>query len=309
MLRTFYKFCIDIDCDAFFIDRAFLIEQIFNYRKHVKHKIDAVKIRDIENFTFSSTKYISIIFKIFDKFADDKSIMINFTRHVYIVDDLKLKMFISNNIFDSKKMIIDLNKKQITVDNCKNIITSLKIVNRDTSIKRIIKASDVIKISVHSVIIISFKLRDKFDLSNDKNFMFVFKRVDRLSVENNIMFHIVDAYIVVVQIRNANSNNIYLLKNIKLKIVQKYEKKECYFVASKNAHLTANFDSHKSAFRNWLKTIMKIGMVMIIADVVAFEAYHEIIQANTAIVSVIAVFGLKHTTFNDITIYDETSNI
>ena len=39
------------------------------------------------------------------------------------------------------------------------------------------------------------------------------------------MSHIVDVYIVVVQIRNVNSKNIFLFKNIKLKIVQKYEKK------------------------------------------------------------------------------------
>ena len=36
--------------------------------------------------------------------------MINFTRHVYIVDNLKIKMFMNNNIFDLKKIIIDLNK-------------------------------------------------------------------------------------------------------------------------------------------------------------------------------------------------------
>ena len=74
----------------------------------------------------------------------------------------------------------------------------MKIINRDTSIKRIIKINDVIKISIHSIIIIFFKFRDKIDLSKDKNFMFVFKRVDQLNVENDIMSHIVDVYIVVV---------------------------------------------------------------------------------------------------------------
>ena len=110
MPRIFHKFYIDIDCDVSFIDRAFLIKQIFNYRKHVKIKSKIIKIRDIKNFTFNNTKYIFIIFKIFNKSVDDESIMINFTRYVYIVDELKIKMFINNDIFDSKKMIIDLNK-------------------------------------------------------------------------------------------------------------------------------------------------------------------------------------------------------
>ena len=124
--------------------------------------------------------------------------MINFIRYVYIVDKLKIKMFINNNIFDSKKMIIDLNKQQMTIDNCKNIITSLKIINRDIFVKRIVKINNVIKILIHSIIIISFKFCNKIDLSNNKNFIFVFKRVNRLNVENDIMFHIVDVYIIIV---------------------------------------------------------------------------------------------------------------
>ena len=77
----------------------------------MKHKIDVVKIRNIENFTFNNTKYILIIFEIFDKFVDDKSIIINFIRYIYIVNNLKIKMFMNNDILDSKKIIINLNKK------------------------------------------------------------------------------------------------------------------------------------------------------------------------------------------------------
>ena len=68
-------------------------------------------------------------------------------------------------------------------------------------------------------------MRDKFNLLNEHDFMFVSQRVKRLNIKNNIMSHIVNVYIVVVQIRNVNSKNVFLFKSIKLKIVQKYEKK------------------------------------------------------------------------------------
>ena len=211
---------------------------------------DAIKIRDIGDFTLISKDYLSLIFRVSSTSTDKKLIIVSFTRYTYVVNGLKIKMLMSNNIFDSKKMSVDLKNQKIIIENCKHITTSLKIVSKDLSIKRVIKVSNVTKISVNSVTMIFFKLRDKFNLSSERDFMFVSQRVERLNIENNIMLHIVDAYIVVVQIRNANSKNVFLFKNIKLKIVQKYKKKKCYLAIVEDAHLTANSKSHKSTSRN-----------------------------------------------------------
>ena len=89
-------------------------------------------------------------------------------------------------------------------------------------IKRIIKINNVTKILINFVTITFFKLRDKFNLLNKRDFIFVSQRVEQLNIKNNIMSYIVDVYIVVVQIRNVNSKNVFLFKSIKLKIVQKY---------------------------------------------------------------------------------------
>ena len=59
------------------------------------------------------------------------------------------------------------------IDNCQNFIIKLNVANRDISIKRQMRVNDVIKISTRFCVIISFKLRDKFKLSNDKDFMFI----------------------------------------------------------------------------------------------------------------------------------------
>ena len=159
-------------------------------------------------------------------FANKKSIIVNFIRYAYVVNNLKIKMFINNNIFDSKKMFVDLKNQKIIIENCKHITTSLKIINKNSSIKQIIKINNVTKILINFITIIFFKLRDKFNLLNKHDFMFVSQRVERLNIENNIIFHIVDVYIAVVQIRNVNFKNVFLFKNIRLKIIQKYEKKK-----------------------------------------------------------------------------------
>ena len=54
---------------------------------------------------------------------------------------------------------------------------------------------------------------------------------------------------------------------------------------------------------------MKIDVIIIIVDVAIFETYYEIIQINTTIVSVVVVIDLKQIIFNNIIIYNETSNI
>ena len=136
------------------------------------------------------------------------------------------------------------------IDNCQNFIIKLNVINRDVFVKRQIKVNDVIKISIRSYIIILFKLRDKFRLSNNKDFMFISQRIDRLDFENNVLSHIVDVYTTIEQICNINVNDIFLFKNCRINIIQKYKKKNCYLVNIEHAHLTIDFDNYKSTSIN-----------------------------------------------------------
>ena len=77
-----------------------------------------------------------------------------------------------------KQIILNLDKKKIIIDNCQNFIIELNVINRDIFIKRQMRVNDVIRISIRFCVIISFKLRDKFKLSKDKNFMFLSQRID-----------------------------------------------------------------------------------------------------------------------------------
>ena len=175
---------------------------------------------------FNIKNYLSLIFRVSKLTSNEITFtIVCFTRHVYILDNLKIKMLLSNDILKSKQIILNLNKKKMIIDNCQNCIIDFNMINRDIFVKRQMKINDVIKISTCFYVIISFKLRDKFKLSKNKNFMFLSQYINRLNFENDVLLYIVDVNTTIMQIRNINIENVFLFKNCRINTIQKYEKK------------------------------------------------------------------------------------
>ena len=65
---------------------------------------------------FNNKKYFFVKFKIFDK-INDKLTIINFIKNVNIINKLKTKMFLNNNIIKSKNIIFNVDKDIITINN------------------------------------------------------------------------------------------------------------------------------------------------------------------------------------------------
>ena len=57
-------------------------------------------------------------FKIFEIATNDNFVIANFTRRVYLINELKIKMLIDNDILSAEKNILDLDKKQMIIDSC-----------------------------------------------------------------------------------------------------------------------------------------------------------------------------------------------
>ena len=233
---------------------------------------------------------------------NDKSAIAIFIRNVNIINELKTKLLLKNNIINSKSIVFNVDKNIIIINNCQNFIISLTIINNDFSIKRLIKAVDDLKIFINSIITIFYKLKNKFDLLINKNFMFISQRFDRLKQKNDIFFHIVDVHIDVMQIRNIINSTIYIFKNNKINVIQEYEKK-CYLIREKNVHFAINFEFHKSTQSNWFKRIMKIKIVVVVVEIATFFVYQKIVKFTT----ITNVIDVELITFIDITIYDELS--
>ena len=182
-----------------------------------------LKIRNIDDVVVIITIYISLIFRIFDVTTDDKNAIAIFIKKIYIMKKLKIKIFLSNDILDSKQININVEKQILIIDNCKNIKIQFNVTNTNSSIKRVVRVNEIIKISIKSITTISFKLRDKNNLFIERDFMFTSSRIKRLNHDENVLSHIIDAHIEMIQIHNINSKNVYIFKNTRFEFVQKCE--------------------------------------------------------------------------------------
>ena len=173
-----------------------MISQRSNYKNYVLKMPKSLKIKNIKSSILTTSEYISTNFVISSE-VNEKSTTVCFTRNLYIVNNLKVNMLLDNDILKSKNIFIHVNQKKLTVDNCGDFSTSLKIIvkNDDERIKRTIRSQVEINISIHFCITVSIKYRS--GKLFDRNIIFNFNDINRLK-KNNVFSHIVDANFFVV---------------------------------------------------------------------------------------------------------------
>ena len=218
--------CVDIECEASLINRKFFMQEIFDYKTHARLSSKFLKIRNIDDAVVITIDYIFFIFRIFEVAIDDKNAIAIFTKRVYIVKELKTKILMNNDILESKQINIDVDKQVVIIESCKNIKIQFNVTNANSQIKRVVRVNEIIKISIKSITTISFKLRDQNSLFTERDFMFTSSRIERLNQDEDVFSHIIDAHIEMIQMHNINSKDVYIFKNTRLELVQKYKKKD-----------------------------------------------------------------------------------
>ena len=153
-------------------------------------------------------------------------------------------MLIESNIISLEDINIDYRTSFINIKSCKNMIVSIKIISNDEKIQRIVRAHHIVTISFKLSFLISVRLRDNISLLIDHDFIFSFYEQifinARFDKENKIVFYIIDVNICTVQINNITNKTVIVAKNSRLKIIQKYEKEDCYVMFIENVFLTAS---------------------------------------------------------------------
>ena len=94
--------------------------------------------------------------------------LIYLRRELHIVDNLRVKILIKNNIIKFKKIVINVINKKARIKNY-NITINIIARSRDEFIRRKIYIKVSIFVSSHSEIILLIK---KINLSNDRDFLF-----------------------------------------------------------------------------------------------------------------------------------------
>ena len=94
--------------------------------------------------------------------------LIYLRRELHIVDNLRVKILIKNNIIEPKEIVIDVVNKKARIDNY-SITINIIARSRGEFIRRKIYIKVSIFVSSHSEIILLIK---KINLSNDRDFLF-----------------------------------------------------------------------------------------------------------------------------------------
>ena len=102
------KNCFDIDVDFALINRKFFEIQTSNV--FIRIMITFITIRDLKTDKYIINEYV-IVFMIFTEKNDKKNdVRVMFRREAHIMNNLKINIFMKNEIMNLKKIFIDFEK-------------------------------------------------------------------------------------------------------------------------------------------------------------------------------------------------------
>ena len=131
-----------------------------------------MKMRGLKNTLFITTEHSQLI-SIY--LVDGSPAIINFTRHVYIIEKFKTKMFIKNDIINPGMMVPNVQKSHLNIKSCKNMKINFN-VKINFPIKRVARFDEVIKILTNFNSTIPFKIRNKNGLPTRRDFIIIPKK-------------------------------------------------------------------------------------------------------------------------------------
>ena len=224
--------CVDFEYTISLIDRVFLKKVLSDiYVKKTKLPITIRGVKSILHFTNNYCLLDLYIPKIFNS----KKAIDHIRREIHIVDNFKTKMLIEIDIFESKRIQIDIDDEKLFIKSCNNLIIDIIIkIKNDVGVRRAIRNQKKIIILSNSFIRISVKMRISLLLS-DRNYLF------ELNLKG-VYAHIVDINILFVYIKNDIKSKKMIPRHANLKTVVKYDIDSCYaahpehhlYIAEKN---------------------------------------------------------------------------
>ena len=252
--EDFDEVCIDTGCGSTMIDRQFLASKRPDYAAHVV-KTSPMKVNGIGSASLSTSEKIALDLTIPGE-ADGDAARASFTRYAYIVDDLKAKLLIGNDILGPEDMVPHVGKGKLTIGSCGNFTTPLHVTPREGErVKRAVRSLAVVTIPPHSCAAVPVKYKGG-KLPHDRDFMFNPHDVDRLGAEGGVFSHIVDANFCFVQARNTTDKPVSITKSERLGTLVEYEEEGCYLASPEIRHLAAG---------GWKKKALKLGVAALAA--------------------------------------------
>ncbi len=91
-------------------------------------------VRDIKANVHEIQKHVN--FSIYLSSKDDFIKLIEIHREMHLIENLKANMLIDNDILEFEDIIIDVQKKNVIIQSCENLIIEMKIHQRESFVRK-----------------------------------------------------------------------------------------------------------------------------------------------------------------------------
>ena len=275
--KTKSKFaCIDTESEITIANRRFFFRQ--NFDLFIRTMITFLIVRKIIIDQHQTFEYVIASMYFLDR-KNDKIVKIMIRREIHLMNNLKINMFIDNDVTDSEKWNIDNEHSKTTIDNC-DVTIFIDIRRRssiDQSMHKSVHIKKTIIVSSQSKMIISIHyLVD--NIFNDRNYLFESDETELI-----LYAHLMNIFIETILVRNDDKQAVKISRNYRLDYLIELDYSNAFFVNDDNADLVmkASRIIHKIF---WFKKIIVIFVTtLIVITVVATSAQSVIIAISLAI--------------------------
>ena len=206
---------MNTDIEITFNDIDFARKQKSNFI--IRKMISFITVRNLKIIQHQCENYVILFIYFTNIDIDNKFVKTFIERKIHFIKNLKINMFIDNDIIVFKNILIDFKKQKIIVRNCDITISfeiRLKIIR--VQIRSIYaKKEFVIFFRTQLVVVIN-------DLNNNLTFDcdFLFESND---IELILYVHLIDFFIKIIFVTNNIDQFIKISRNFKLKKLMKLD--------------------------------------------------------------------------------------
>ena len=170
-----------------------------------------------------------VVFNLYfdDQLIDKTTIIDKFDIEVHLVENLKINIFVDNDVLIVQHVKLNLTQQTMQLNNCQNFVVFINVLTRKkVELKRIIRVKNNVIISIKIIVDVSMFYHD--NLSNDRSFLFESQCVEYLNDDDDVFVHIIDVELNHVMIKNTIDYVVQLFKRVRFDSIIKFNQENCY---------------------------------------------------------------------------------
>ena len=223
--EIFIDVCLNIDCFMTIANKK-ILQQYFS-NNFIKQLSSSISMRNIDNIMHHIFDYALFTLYLDNQLINKIVVIDKFQIEIHLIDDLKINIFIDNDVFIVQQIKLNLAQQIVQLDNCQNFVVFINVLTRQkTEIKRIIRVKNIVIVSIKITINVSISYNE--NLSVDRNFLFESQCAKYLNDDDDVLIHIIDVEFHHVMIKNIINYVVQLFKRIRLDSIIEFNQQKCY---------------------------------------------------------------------------------